>query len=121
MGDGIPHLALSDDPVVSGQVRLRGGRVDAPVARYRDLSADQDVIAVWADADRAPCGGDVEGWLAALQAFEADWAVPATEAVARGHRRAVCVYPGGDWGFRLDRHARLRFWRRAGAIRRWLQ
>ncbi len=121
-GAGDLDACLTDDPVLAGLTRQRGARVEAAVERLSQVPASPGEIAVhWPAADDALTGGDVEGWLAALQRFEQAWANEAESALTGGTWAEIRVYAGGDRGFRWTRGARRRFWRRPRAFAHWLE
>ena len=118
-GDGT--WIISDDPLALGV----GRALDAPVSAPGDVDqqmlacADAAVI-VWTDAERALLGGDVEGWLAALQRFEATWA-PMLRDLALESGREIDLQVGGGHGFTLGPGARRRFWRRIRPLTDWIE
>ncbi len=116
------EACLTDDPVLAGLARQRGARVGGAVERLSQIRASHGDVAVhWSAADDALTGGDVEGWLAALQHFEQAWASEAESALAGGTWAEIRVYAGGDRGFRWTPGVRRRFWRRTRALKSWLE
>ena len=111
---------IADEPFA----RAVGAALDIPVTApgevtRADLADATHVVIVWTDAERALLGGDVEGWLAALQRFEGLWAPCLRDlALADGRRVALCTGAGGD--FDLGPGARRRFWRRSRPLDRWV-
>lgn len=111
---------VTDDPFA----RAVGTALGLPVSpcdavTRADLAAAGNVVIVWTDAERALLGGDVEGWLAALQRFEAGWA-PCLRDLALSDGRRVALRTGGSGEFGLDPGARRRFWRRLRPLGEWV-
>ncbi|RZU98480.1 hypothetical protein [Spiribacter vilamensis] len=112
---------VSDDPLAMGVGRALDARVSQPgdVDPATLAGADAIVIA-WTDAERALLGGDVEGWLAALQRFEASWA-PILRDLALESGREIDLQVGGGACFTLGPGARRRFWQRIRPLTDWIQ
>jgi len=110
---------IADDPFAGAVAGALQVPVSAPGAVTRaELAAASRPVIVWSDAERALLGGDVHGWLAALQAFEQGWA-PRLRDLAITHGRRV-VLDTGAGTFVIDRGARRRFWRRHRPLGDWM-
>lgn len=112
---------VSDDPLAMAVGRAMDARVSQPGDVDQPILARSDAtVIVWTDAERALLGGDVEGWLAALQRFEATWA-PMLRDLALESGREIDLQVGGGTGFTLGPGARRRFWRRIRPLTDWIQ
>lgn len=112
---------ISDDPLALGVGRALNVGVSAPDAVNQQMLADADTaVIVWTDAERALLGGDVEGWLAALQRFEAIWA-PVLCDLALESGRAMSLQVGGEHEFTFGPGARRRFWQSVRPLSAWIE
>jgi hypothetical protein len=112
---------IGDDPLAGAMARTLG------VSRIAPDQADAGVphetnhtVIVWADAERALLGGDVEAWLASLQRFEATWA-PWLRDLALHTGRPVMLSTGNGRDFILGPGARRRLWRRIHPLGEWIE
>jgi hypothetical protein len=60
--------------------------------------------------------GDIEAWLEALQALEADWFIPLLAALRGGVLASLEIHPCNGLGFYVTRGDLRRFWKRVRAF-----
>ncbi len=118
-GTGSPHRRLwSNDPVAHGIARLLQIEAAALPSGFagRNVAATLAVI----DALEQPARrGDALAWCEQLPRFEADWLVPARDALQAGRLDALRLLAPGELGS-AELHVRRRdlwkFWRKPGAL-----
>lgn len=111
-----PDRVLGDDALSRGLAGL-GETVTESIAEGIGAANGRQaaVTLIWPDAEAALIGGDAEGWMAALQRFEAEVAPALVERV-RGGDTVVYVYSGNGERLTLGPRSRWRFWRRSRAL-----
>lgn len=110
-GGPAAELTQTAEPA-AGHPLVRGLQVSG---QRRAERSSQAPLTLWEAAAEALMAGDIERWLAALQAFEQTLG----DALAQ-HPSGMTLLPGNGYAYHLDRLAPWRFWRRADLRRHWL-
>ena len=114
-----PHGMLwSNDPVAHGIARLLGIEAAPPPAGFADRTAAAPLAVI--DALEHPArSGDALAWCEQLARFEADWLVPARDALQAGRLDALRLLAPGELGsaeLHVGRRDLWKFWRKPGAL-----
>ena len=114
-----PQRVWTDEPIARGLGRLAQSTVDDLPQSLADIQwGSGRTLAVYAGLHEPLVHGDIEGWLAALAAFERDWLVPLRQALRARALDSVTIEPVSGLSYRLTRGHLRRFWRRPRA---WTQ
>ena len=108
-----------NDPLLRGLAAASQTTLGALDGSALESLAGESVVLYWPQAEYALLGGDAEGWLAAAQRFETDWA-GALLRLAGTQGVAIRLVSGNGADYRLGPGGRWRFWRRRRPLRQSL-
>ena len=116
-------VTCTDSPVVKGLASWHGSPVK-PLADAGETWAGAPADATVAIVDDRCMGlarsGDVEGWRAAIDAFEQDCFAPLTEALRQRRITKLELHAPGAASAHLGSAARFKFWRPTRPMSAWL-
>lgn len=87
-------------------------------SEWRDVPGDGEQLVVWNGLHQALMSGDIDGWHAALQAFEAGYVQPLWQALRSGRIAQVQLESGGR-RITLGRADSWALWRRSRPLGDW--
>ena len=104
----------SHDPLWQTLAALAGAKADSPPFAFALPEGGEDTLVVLDMAEAAAQFRDVWGWREALKRLDADWLVPALDALRVGKITELHIYCHGTaaWDVRITRADLWKIWRR---------